>query len=155
MLFLVRHAKAGSRHDWEGDDHDRPLSKAGLRQAEALAARLGDPERRRNVSGLISSSYLRCRETLGPLSAMTGVAVEVDERLAEGSSFESAIELLGEVPDEAVLCSHGDVIPETISALQRRGCLLRGEPDWRKATVWVLDRRGGEFVDAHVWAPPE
>ena len=39
-LFVVRHAKAGSRRDWDGDDSLRPLSKDGRRQADAVAARL-------------------------------------------------------------------------------------------------------------------
>ena len=39
MLYLVRHAKAGSSHDFTGDDRLRPLSPAGRRQAKALADR--------------------------------------------------------------------------------------------------------------------
>ncbi len=35
-VLLVRHAKAGKREDWAGDDDLRPLSDAGIRQAEAL-----------------------------------------------------------------------------------------------------------------------
>ena len=55
-----------------------------------------------------------------------------------------------------MLCSHGDVIPDTMAALQRRGCLVVGEPDWRKATVWVLQRiEDGQVVEATAWPPPE
>ena len=36
-LYLVRHAKAGSRHDFDGSDRDRPLTNSGRRQASALA----------------------------------------------------------------------------------------------------------------------
>ena len=36
-LFLVRHAKAGNRSEWQGDDHIRPLTPKGWRQAEAIA----------------------------------------------------------------------------------------------------------------------
>ena len=39
-LLLVRHAKAGNRQDWAGDDRLRPLSAAGARQADELARRL-------------------------------------------------------------------------------------------------------------------
>ncbi len=35
-VYLVRHAKAGDRQAWPGDDLSRPLSKTGRRQAKAL-----------------------------------------------------------------------------------------------------------------------
>jgi 8-oxo-dGTP diphosphatase len=56
--------------------------------------------------------------------------------------------------DGAVLCSHGDVIPDVISALERRGMHIAGDPDWRKATVWVLERDGDTFAKGKVWSPP-
>ena len=33
-ILLVRHARAGSRKDWDGPDEKRPLSKKGRRQAD-------------------------------------------------------------------------------------------------------------------------
>jgi 8-oxo-dGTP diphosphatase len=151
MLYLVRHAKAGSRHDWVGDDLVRPLSKAGRKQADALAASL----RAAGATELYSSPYVRCVQTLEPLGAAIGVPVVVDARLTEGDDFSGAVELLATARDGAVLCSHGDLIPATIAALERRGCVIIGEPDWRKATVWVIQREDGDCVSANVWGPPE
>jgi 8-oxo-dGTP diphosphatase len=151
MLFLVRHAKAGARHDWVGDDRVRPLSKAGRRQADALVDSLCAA----GATELYSSPYLRCIQTLEPLSAALGVPVVVDERLTEGDDFSGTLELLTAAADGAVLCSHGDVIPATMAALQRRGCAIVGEPDWRKATVWVIQRDDGECVSAAAWGPPK
>jgi hypothetical protein len=95
-------------------------------------------------------------ETLQPLAAKLDGAVRADERLAEDTGFEGAIALLGELPDGSVLSSHGDVIPETIGALQRRGCRIVTEPDWRKASVWVITRDpDGVFVEAAAWPPPD
>jgi 8-oxo-dGTP diphosphatase len=108
------------------------------------------------VGELVSSPYLRCVETLQPLAARLDGAVRTDERLAEDTGFEGALALLSVLPDGSVLCSHGDVIPETIGALQRRGCRVAATPDWRKATVWVLTRSAdGDFTEAHVWPPPD
>jgi 8-oxo-dGTP diphosphatase len=135
-LFVVRHVKAGDRTKWrDAPDAERPISKAGRAQAEALAVRLAGEA----VSRLYASPILRCMQSLEPLAAATGLGVEPDERLIEGSSFDQALALLREAPDRAVLCSHGDVIPELISALARRGMELTTEPDWRKAAMWVLD----------------
>lgn len=40
-LILVRHALAGSRQEWKGDDDLRPLDERGRAQAEVLATVLG------------------------------------------------------------------------------------------------------------------
>jgi phosphohistidine phosphatase SixA len=152
MLYLVRHAKAGRRRDFSGNDRLRPLSASGGRQAEALVPPLAAA----GVATFISSPYLRCIETLEPTAKSVGAPVEVDERLSEGRSFVGVLELLESVPDATALCSHGDVIPETIDALLRRGCELTSPPDWRKASVWVLERNAaGEIVTAEAWPPPD
>ena len=55
-----------------------------------------------------------------------------------------------------MLCSHGDVVPETSAALQRRGCEILTKPDWRKGTIWTIERSAdGNFVSASVWGPPD
>ena len=152
MLYLVRHAKAGSRSQWVGDDRPRPLTEAGRVQAQLLADLLGTVA----AGELVSSPYLRCIQTIEPLGERVGRTVRADERLAEDTGFEGALALLGELPDGSVLCSHGDVIPATIGALQRRGCIIRNEPDWRKASTWVITRDdAGEFREATCLPPPE
>ena len=39
-LLIVRHARAGKRWEWEGDDRERPLDKKGRRQADGLLEQL-------------------------------------------------------------------------------------------------------------------
>jgi len=152
MLYLVRHAKAGSRHNFSGDDRLRPLNNAGSRQADALVERLVEA----GVKHFVSSPYVRCVQTLEPTAAAVGAKVETDERLSEGHSSAEVLELIGEMPDGSAICSHGDVIPETIEALERRGCEFLSEPDWRKGSVWVLDRRtDGQIISAEAWPPPD
>jgi 8-oxo-dGTP diphosphatase len=150
-LHLVRHAKAGSRSAWTGDDLVRPLSNNGWAQAAALAERLA-------LSApplLVSSRYVRCIQTLEPLAERLGLPITTDDRLFEGAGFVGALELLEEVPDGTVLCSHGDVIPETIDALVRRGLEIETVPDWRKASVWELDRQpDGRITNARCLPPP-
>lgn len=148
-LFLVRHAKAGNRSDWQGDDHVRPLTPKGWRQAEAIAAQLAPL----GPTTLRSSTYLRCRQTLEPLAAATGLDVLDEPALVEGNPFEPVLELLASLPDGAVLCSHGDVIPDTLAALDRRGCRFTGPIEWRKGSVWTLDRVDGTIVAAQMWLP--
>jgi 8-oxo-dGTP diphosphatase len=150
-LYLVRHAKAGERRLWEGDDMERPLSPKGWKQAELVAERLAALD----VSTLHSSPYLRCIQTLEPLAARLETTIEIEQRLCEEEPFEPVLDLLAEVPAGAVLSSHGDIIPATLAALERRGTSIRTPPDWRKASVWVLKRnKKSEIVHATVWPPP-
>jgi 8-oxo-dGTP diphosphatase len=155
-LYLVRHAKAGSRSTWDGDDFDRPLTSSGWNQAKGLAETLGEVV----VTRLLSSPYLRCTQTLEPLRDRFGLAIEVTQVLAEGmGAFEDVLSLLESIDDGAVLCSHGDVIPEAVQALERRGMSIEGAADWRKGVTWVLERSvDGDgvvrFTRATVWPPP-
>lgn len=150
LRFVVRHAKAGRRAEWVGDDRERPLSKTGWKQAEAVAARLAGEQ----ITGLFASPYLRCVQTLEPLAKRLRTKVVPDERLAEGATFEDSLALLMESGPGAVLSSHGDVIPDLIGAVVRRGADLRTKPDWRKAAIWVLTVDGDQIVRARVEPPP-
>ncbi len=146
-LFLVRHAKAGSRSEWSGEDRLRPLTPTGWTQARAIADRLG------TVAGeLHTSPYLRCRQTLEPLATRLGQPIEECPALTEGAGFGPLLDLLGTLPDGTVMCSHGDVIPAVIDALVRRGAHLIGEPSWRKGVIWTLTRAAGDSAIASVEA---
>lgn len=149
-IFLVRHAKAGKRSQWDREDALRPLDDAGKRQAAALADRLSEYA----PVALVSSPAVRCRETLEPLAERCGLVVVSEPKLYEELPYEIALDYVMGVADRTVLCSHGDVIPAIIDALVRRGMHVEGMRDSRKASVWVLDRDGDTFTRGHVWAPP-
>ena len=133
-----------------------PRTKLGWRRARAQKVGAVAALARLTTGELVSSPYERCLQTVQPLSSVLRQPVREDERLGEATGFEGALALLAELPDGSVLCSHGDVIPDTMAALQRRGCTIVGEPNWRKGSVWVLQRDGeGEVVEATAWPPPE
>jgi len=104
---LVRHASAGKRADWGRDDRLRPLDARGRRQAAALVELLRVVAVRR----VVSSPYVRCLETVEPLAAALGLAIEEDDSLAEGAGT-AASALLAEVG--LVACTHGDVAEELL-----------------------------------------
>jgi 8-oxo-dGTP diphosphatase len=134
-VFVVRHAKAGHRANWDGDDRERPLTPAGQGQAAAIADRLAAED----LSSLWSSPYVRCVQTLEPLAERTGLSIMADDRLAEGTSLEATLDLIGHAGDGAVLCTHGDVLTDVMNALLRRGTELTTAPEWRKGAIWVLN----------------
>ncbi len=104
----MRHAKAGKRSEWDGDDELRPLSEPGWEQAEALAEKLSILA----PNALISSPATRCIQTLEPLSKAMEIKIVTDKRLFENNDVAKMLELLETVKDSAVISSHGDMIPE-------------------------------------------
>jgi 8-oxo-dGTP diphosphatase len=149
-IYLVRHAKAGSRKNWVDDDTQRPLVKSGREQAQLLVQKFADVE----VTRLISSPYVRCQQTLQPLAEARGLVVEVDVRLAENTSRGIVAELLGTVAEGTVLCSHGDVIPDVLGLFERHGMTLLSWCDTRKAATALMEKVDGVFSTVDFWAPP-
>jgi 8-oxo-dGTP diphosphatase len=143
-LFLVRHAKAGHR-EFGPVDRERSLSADGHTQAKALVSCLADF----TVTRLLTSPFTRCRQTLAPLAEATGLGLENTFQLAEGAPFEPVLKLLEELPDGSVLCSHGDLIPDVMQALVRRGLNVVGDENWTKGSVWVLERTDGQMTKGH------
>lgn len=142
-LYLVRHAKAGNRHAWTGDDRLRPLSKPGRRQAEGLV-RLFDG---RKVDRILSSPFLRCVQTVQLLASDRALPIEDSDALSEGAPLASVLDLVAELDGvAAVLCSHGDVIPALVEHLAEHGMAIEGEADWRKGSTWILERDGDRIV---------
>jgi 8-oxo-dGTP diphosphatase len=151
-LYLVRHAAAGSRHQWEGDDRLRPLTAKGARQAAALAEQLGSEP----IDQVLTSPYVRCRQTVEPLAVRLGLEVLDHPALAEGSTREEQRHLVSSLAgSNAVLCSHGDVIPELLEWLASRGAPLPPLADCKKGSVWVVELEGGRPVAARYTPPPE
>jgi phosphohistidine phosphatase SixA len=114
-VVLLRHASAGDREKWTGDDRLRPLDKRGRKQAAALR----DELLRLGVTRVLSSAYVRCVQTVEPL----GLEIELDERLAEGAPRDATLELLAEA-EGAVACTHGDVIENVIGRSVKKGAAV-------------------------------
>jgi broad specificity phosphatase PhoE len=153
-LLLVRHAHAGDRGSWVGDDGLRPLSDRGAGQAAALVGLLG-PLVTGPDATVASSPALRCTATVAPLAARLGVDVAVDRTLGEGSAADALLDRIGGLVGPAVWCSHGDVIPALLLMLAERGVDLGPDPRCRKASTWVLELAGGRVGAARHLPPPD
>lgn len=151
-VYLVRHAVAVGRSDWDGDDRLRPLTKRGGRQALGLVDLVASAD----VQRVLSSPALRCRDTVAPLASKLGLAVDDDERLAEGARPKDAVHLARAVAGEegdTVLCAHGDLIPEMLRRLTREGLRRDGDLRFAKGSTWVLSWDGERFTDGR-YVPP-
>ncbi|WP_017942443.1 MULTISPECIES: histidine phosphatase family protein [unclassified Thioalkalivibrio] len=126
-LVLVRHAQAGNPGDWDGADRDRPLTAKGQVSAVRMAQALGEllPE---SVE-LLSSPYLRARQTAIPLSQALDVPVRQKKWLAPGQPAGLEIEALARS-----LPGHGGLV------------LVGHEPDLSLLASCLLGATGGRSL---------
>lgn len=151
-LFLLRHAAAGDRTKWDGIDAVRPITKKGKRQAAALAENL----KNRDIERIYTSPYTRCVQSVEPLADAIGAKVIEHDALAEGPDIDSAYALCDElVGYNAVLCSHGDVIPAVINRMMWAGLTLDSRFYCSKGSIWEVNLDGGRFTTAAYTPPPK
>jgi 8-oxo-dGTP diphosphatase len=117
IVYLVRHARAGHRESWEGDDRLRPLDERGQEQAEGLVAQLAD----RDFTRILSSPYIRCVQSVEPLAAARGLDVEAVAGLAEGAGEAAALELFHSLEAPAVASVHGDLAEALLDNKLKKG----------------------------------
>ena len=149
-FYFVRHAKAGSRSHWTGDDRQRPLSKKGVKQAEDLVSVLGDFP----ISAVFSSPYRRCLETVEPLAKARSLKVKLAPALAEGQGLRAYELFNDEKLDHSVLCTHGDIVWELVEDLVGRRVLPAFEEKFEKGSTWVIDVQKGAPVRARYIPAP-
>ena len=77
MLYLVRHCQNS------GQEPDAPLTPLGRAQAEQLVTFFGDLGQGNGIKRIVSSTYLRARQTVEPLAARLNLPLEIDPRLIE------------------------------------------------------------------------
>jgi 8-oxo-dGTP diphosphatase len=153
VIALVRHGKAGSRNQWDGEDALRPLSGSGREQAWQLDGLLGlfGPDR------VVSAPLVRCRDTVAPLAERLSLPIREEPLLGEsGYRADPAATLacfraLAEVPGVTVACSQGGVIPELVGTLAAGGGLAGVDPGdvpAKKGSTWLLSFGPGATLRA-------
>ena len=151
-LYLVRHGAAGDRQSWPGDDSLRPLSRRGEMQAAGLAKTLAE----HRIEAIFTSPYVRCVQTVQPLADETGLEIVEHPALAEGEGGKATRDLVRSlIGINAVLCSHGDVIPAVMDWMVNKGMTLKSDFDCKKGSTWEVTVRGGVFHKADYLPPQE
>ena len=150
-FYFVRHAKAGSRSRWEGNDRERPLTKSGFKQADGLVSVLGHNP----IAAVWSSPYLRCVQTVEPLAKARRLKIEETRHLAEGARLKGAYRFIEDPDlDDTVLCTHGDVIMELVDDLIRRRIVKSSQAAYDKGSTWAVEVDDGSPVGARYIPAP-
>lgn len=150
VVGLVRHAHAGDRKKWSGNDSLRPIDERG----QAEAALIGQLYASFGPKRLYAATPLRCKQTLEPLAAALGdQPIVLDSAFAEPVDAEDAPakgkvalqRLLELVPGPTpVICSQGKVIPHMLAALHDE----RDHSPYKtpKGGGWVLTWAGDRLL---------
>ena len=142
-LLVVRHAHAGRRSAYQGDDRLRPLSSRGRDRAEQLVPLLSAYRPQR----ILSSPFVRCCETVRPLADALGLAVESVDELAEGHGADATRLVRRMAGESAVLCTHGDVATEILDILVPEATAkIRASFRLQKGEVWVVQSTDASVV---------
>ncbi len=143
VLLLVRHAKAGNRRQWDGDDALRPLSGTGREQARHLTELLplfgpdrivSAPPRALPGDGGRDGRAARA-------AGARGAAVRGRRPRAGPAGRLGPPARAGRPPGVTLVCSQGGAIPALLGALVAERPVPGVDPDEvpsRKASTWVL-----------------
>jgi len=123
-LYFLRHAHAGDRETWVGDDDIRPLTNKGERQSERIGRLLADVGFRPDE--VVSSPLTRARQTAEIVAERLGLGVRIDDRLAGGFGFGELESLLVDLGDplRPMLVGHDPAFSDMVTALCDAGDLL-------------------------------
>lgn len=154
QVILVRHARAGDRSKWKGEDARRPLDKKGLLQSEYLAPQL----RAFGAKVAVAAEPDRCVQTLAPLAEGLGTSTKVDPSIGDIGAIDSpksAVKTLmsfvdgGEpVPGGAIaaLSSQGAAIPIILERVTKGTAFAGLDFDTKKGGQWTLTFVDGTLV---------
>ena len=147
-LYLLRHGPAGRRSAWRGDDADRPLTKAGLREVEQISRTLAAEGLVPDV--VLTSPFVRSLQTAAMVAERLDRpdVVTVESSLAPGFGMADLEILLNRWPtaESIMLVGHEPDLSALSGALcgarivLQKGGLVEIELDRRRATEAVLLR---------------
>ena len=147
-LVLLRHAKAVTRDEWQGEDDDRPLDSYGQNQAKRLLAMY----QVFNLEQIHSSDAVRCYDTVVAIAKGLNIKLEVTGKLSESTFkkdkekvFDYAKELI-KSNESVLLCSHNPILPKMLNKLTKKSEVDADEGKLLPADGWVIHRIGKEVI---------
>ena len=155
-VMIVRHATAGSKARYKGDDRQRPLDKHGRAQAESLVGQLLSF----GAGELFAAARVRCAQTLDPLAEELGVTIGNEPELTEeayADNRKAARHRILEIAASSVnpvICTQGRVIPDIIAWWCERDGVRPDRSRNRKGSTWVMSLADGRLIAAdHLGSP--
>ncbi|MEZ0049242.1 8-oxo-dGTP pyrophosphatase MutT (NUDIX family) [Mycobacterium sp. MAA66] len=159
-VLIVRHATAGSKARYKGDDdRRRPLDKRGRAQAESLVGQL----LAFGANEIYAAPRLRCEQTVEPLAEELGIQIDDEPTLTEeayardhGTAHQRVLRIAERANAEVtpVICTQGKVIPGLIDWWCERDGVKPDKSRNHKGSTWVLSLAGDTLIAAdHIGSP--
>lgn len=149
-LYFLRHGLA-DWPDWDpARDHERPLTKEGLKKMKEQARTLADLDVK--IDAVLSSPYTRAYQTADIVAGKLGLEVKAEPRLAPGFNLDKLKEITAAYGEEQALLLVGHeptfslVIAELIGGgrvQMKKGALARVDVnrELQGELVWLLQPR--------------
>ena len=140
-LILMRHAEAG----WHinTDDHERPLSASGIRDAKKIGSWL--KEKAYMPDEVISSTSVRTRETLSYLLLDCPQIFERSLYLADADQMKSTLKTL--LSETVILLAHNPGITELAYDLMNHEEKHENFMDFPAASTLVIDFKADRWSE--------
>lgn len=140
-LILMRHAEAG----WHinTDDHERPLSASGIRDAKKIGSWL--KEKAYMPDEVISSTSVRTRETLSYLLLDCPQIFERSLYLADADQMKSTLQTL--LSETVILLAHNPGITELAHDLMNHEEKHENFMDFPAASTLVIDFKADRWSE--------
>lgn len=140
-LILMRHAEAGWHINM--DDHERPLSASGIRDAKKIGSWLKEKEY--IPDEVISSTSTRTRETLSCLFLECPQIFEKSLYLADAEQMKSTLQTL--LSETVILLAHNPGITELAHDLMNHEEKHENFMDFPAASTLVIDFKADRWSE--------
>ena len=149
-LYFLRHGIA-DWPDWDpARDHERPLTKEGLKKMKEQARALAELDLK--IDAILSSPYARAYQTADIVAGKLGLEVQTEPLLAPGFAYDKLAEIAKSFDDDQALLLVGHepsfsmVIAELIGGGRvqlKKGALARVDVnrELQGELVWLLQPR--------------
>jgi 8-oxo-dGTP diphosphatase len=150
----LRHGKAITREEWEGDDGDRPLAQLGQIQSMRMLAKYLPF----GIAEIHTSDAVRCYETVAPMARSLKLDMIYWSELSEYAyekDKKAAINVVNDIIESeahAIVCGHNPVIPGIVAKFIGKRNFKELDHGLMPGEAFILHHRDGEVI-AIDWMP--
>lgn len=156
-LILLRHAKAIKRHDFLGDDSDRPLSEIGEKQAHKIV----DLYQYFGLKEIHSSDATRCIKTVellsNKLNLSTIIATELSEYVYQKDKQKSIDYVLHQFSQNkpVLICGHNPYLSKYFKKIVGKKWAKKFKEELDPGEAWVIYRFNSKVIRINLMQSPE
>jgi len=156
-IILLRHAKAIKRHDFIGDDTDRPLSELGEKQTEKIVELF----QYFGLKEIHTSDALRCLKTVEKLGQKLNltpiVATELSEYVFHKNKDKSIDYVLHQFSQNkpVLICGHNPFLTKYFKKMVGKKWAKKFKDVLEPGEAWIIYRFNDKVIRINLMQMPE